>query len=242
MSVPLDSSVAPTTPQIGVLLTGSIPAASYAADATSQGLLTPLALPADFTLPRLRQLRALVIPFGTRQSRVWDFRAPLFEFMRFGGRVLVQADGPIPWLPNAIWENRPNRNHWWVLHPDMVASPDIDSGHPAFLAMRGPHALWHARGAFTQVPEGARVVQRNPSGEVLTWETRQYGGAMLVSTLDLLPEAESGIQRISPVDRYREQLTNWLLDRTPETRRRPIGSAVNLFAFATMDEAESKGV
>ncbi len=231
----------PGSPTIGILLTGLQPPPGLAEAGTTRGLFDPITL-ADFSAARLRHLTALVIPFRTHHGRLWDARAPLFDFLRRGGRVFVQADGPIPWLPGAIWEDRPNRNFWWVLSPEAVPVTDIDSGHPAYLGMRAPHERWHARGAYTQTPEGARVVQRNPSGEVLTWESRQSGGVLLVTTLDPLPEAEPGIQRLTPFDHYCDQLTGWLLDRRPEKKPRPIGKAVNLFAYADLDEADSKGI
>lgn len=226
-------------PQIGVILTGSRPARGFAAAAADQ--LEPIPL-ADFTLARVRHLRALVIPFGTNHSRLWDHRSHLFEFLRHGGRVFLQADAPVPWLSDAVWEDRPGRNYWWVAQPELVTSPHVDSSHAAFLGMRSPHECWHAHGAYTKLPGGAHLVQQNPHGETLTWQTAQYGGLLLVTTLDPLPDMEPGIQRLSPFDRYRDQLTNWLLDRQPQAKPRHIGSAVNLFAFATVDEALSKGV
>ncbi len=228
------------SPVMSVVLTGSTPVAGFAA-AARQGLLEPVAL-ADFTLARVSRHKALVVPFRSHHSRLWDHRAVLFEFLRMGGRVFLQADAPIPWLSGAVWEDRPGRNYWWVTQPESAASTQADSGHPAFMGMRSPHECWHARGAYTQLPPGAHIIQKNPSGETLTWQTAQFGGLLLVTTLDPLPDAEPGIQRLSPFDRYCDQLTGWLLDRRTQPRPAPIGKAVNLFSFATVGEALSKGV
>jgi hypothetical protein len=226
---------------MGVLLTSLAAPSGFAAAAASQGLIEIVRL-ADFSIQRLLHLRALVVPFRTHHSRLWDHRATLFEFMRLGGRVFLQADAPVPWLSGAIWEDRPGRNYWWVTQPERTPSKYIDSGHPAFMGMRSPHECWHARGAYTQTPPGAHIIQQNPSGDTLTWQTAQFGGLLLVTTLDPLPDAEPGVQRLSPFDRYCEQLTSWLLGQRPVLRPKPIGSAVNIFSFATVDEALSKGI
>ncbi len=226
---------------MGVVLTGLTPVAGFAAAAVRQGLADPIAL-VDFTLERVRQYRALVVPFRSHHSRLWDHRAVLFEFLRMGGRVFLQADAPIPWLSDAVWEDRPGRNYWWVTKPEMASGTPMDPSHAAYMGMRSPHECWHARGAYTKLPRGAHIIQQNPSGETLTWQTAQYGGLLLVTTLNPLPDAEPGIQRVTAFDHYCDQLAGWLLDRRPAPRPKPIGSAVNLFSFATVDEALSKGV
>ena len=226
---------------MAVIVTGLAPVGGFAAAAARQGLLEPVAL-ADLTLDRVRRYRALIVPFGAHHSRLSDRRAVLFEFLRMGGRVLLQADAPVPWLSDAVWEDRPGRNYWWMTHEQRAAAPRVDSSHPAYLGMRAPHECWHSRGAYTHLPVGAHIIQRHPHGDVLTWQTAQFGGLLLVTTLDPLPDAEPGIQRLSPFDHYCDQLAGWLLNRRPTARPKPIGSAVNLFSFATVDEALSKGV
>ena len=241
VSSALPSAAPAPVPQMGVVLTGLTPVAGFAAAAVRQGLADPIAL-VDFTLERVRQYRALVVPFRSHHSRLWDHRAVLFEFLRMGGRVFLQADAPIPWLSDAVWEDRPGRNYWWVTKPEMASGTPMDPSHAAYMGMRSPHECWHARGAYTKLPRGAHIIQQNPSGETLTWQTAQYGGLLLVTTLNPLPDAEPGIQRVTAFDHYCDQLAGWLLDRRPAPRPKPIGSAVNLFSFATVDEALSKGV
>ncbi len=71
------------------------------------------------------------------------------------------------------------------------------------------HSCWHTHGAYTKIPNQAKVIQKKEENDVITWETNQYGGTLLVTTLD--PIVEHGIQQITHLDNYVDKLIFWLI-------------------------------
>lgn len=90
---------------------------------------------------------------------------------------------------------------------------ETDYSHPLYSGLQPRHAFWHYHGVYTSVPPQARIIQRKVDGAVVTWETNQYGGALLVTTLD--PIVEHGVQQIRHLNNYCDKLTEWLIDVKP---------------------------
>jgi len=60
------------------------------------------------------------------------------------------------------------------------------------------------------------VVQRDQSGDVVTWQQRRGRGLVFASTKD--PIVEDGVQQIRHLDCYCDALTEWLGGGRPEGR------------------------
>ena len=71
----------------------------------------------------------------------------------------------------------------------------------------------HCHGAFTALPLGAYVIQRNAAGEPITWEMAYGRSTRLVPTKD--PIVEHGVQQIRHLDHYNDGLTHRLCNARP---------------------------
>ena len=165
-------------------------------------------------LPRadLTRFDALVVPFQSHQQALGQHREVLYQFLGEGKKIAVFGDSTPSWI-DAAWENRPVNNYWWVADPDSPPVTQTDFGHPVFRGLKPRHACWHIHGIYVRIPEHAVPLQRNDHDEVITWETRHYGGALFVSTLD--PIVEHGIQQIRHLDHFVDNLTEWLCGVRP---------------------------
>jgi hypothetical protein len=76
---------------------------------------------------------------------------------------------------------------------------------------------------YTRVPASADIIQANVAGEVITWQTHEYGGTLLATTLD--PIVEHGVQQITHLDNYVDRLTQWLCGVRPAPARMTIDAA-----------------
>ena len=77
-------------------------------------------------------------------------------------------------------------------------------------------SIWYVKYIIAKIPDGATVIQRNGADEIVTWETNEYGGALLATTLD--PIVEHGVQQIRHLDNYVDNLVDWLCDVRPAGR------------------------
>lgn len=161
----------------------------------------------------LEAYQAVVVPFQSHQPAMRALRGEVFSVLAHGGKVFVEGDST--WL-DATWEDRPVNNYWWVTDPKNPPAAQTDYAHPVYSGLIPRHACWHTHGIYTAVPESARVIQRNGADEIVTWETSEYGGNLLVTTLD--PLVEHGVQQIRHLDNYVDNLVNWLCDVRPEGR------------------------
>lgn len=166
----------------------------------------------DLDAAALQGLEALVIPFQSNQAALAERKELIYDFLSKGKKVFVEGDSSATWL-DAQWEDRPVNNYWWVETPDSPPVSDTDYGHPVYQGLKPRHACWHTHGAYTSVPEGASIVQKNQAGEVITWQTEAYGGTLFATTLD--PVVEHGIQQITHLDNYVDKMTKWLSGQTP---------------------------
>ncbi|MGV3608041.1 MAG: hypothetical protein ACO1RA_16670 [Planctomycetaceae bacterium] len=156
---------------------------------------------------------ALVIPFQSHQAALADHKHLLYDFLHQGKKVAVFGDSSPQWLENAFWEDRPVNNYWWVADPSCPPITKTNAEHPVFRGLLPRHACWHVHGVYRQIPSHAEVIQSNGDGEVITWETHEFGGTLFVSTLD--PIVEHGIQQIRHLDHFVDNLTEWLSGRRP---------------------------
>lgn len=168
----------------------------------------------ELTAEDLRDRAALVIPFQSHQEAIFRRKDLLYQFLGEGKKIVVFGDSTPQWI-DAQWEDRPVDNYWWVTDPDSPPVARTDHTHPVFAGLKPRHACWHVHGVYTRIPQEARVLQSNREGEVITWETNQYGGTLFASTLD--PIVEHGIQQIRHLDHFVDSLTQWL------TESRPVG-------------------
>lgn len=166
----------------------------------------------DLSASGLESLDALVIPFQSHQLAISKHKELLYSFLAAGKKIAVFGDSTPLWL-DAQWEDRPVNNYWWVKDPTNPPIAETDSSHPVFRDLLPRHACWHIHGVYTRIPDEAIVVQRNSDGEIVTWQTEQYGGTLFVSTLD--PIVEHGIQQIRHLDNFVDSLTTWLCGVRP---------------------------
>ncbi len=157
-------------------------------------------------------LEALVIPFQSNQAAIAKRQSLIYDFLAAGKKVFVEGDSSAHWL-DATWEDRPVNNYWWVKNPEHPPVSKTDYSHPLFRGLKPRHAFWHYHGVYTRIPQAARAIQVNQEKEVITWETGQYGGTLLVTTLD--PIVEHGVQQITHLDHFCDQLTEWLVGIRP---------------------------
>ncbi|QDV20588.1 hypothetical protein Pan153_52640 [Gimesia panareensis] len=160
----------------------------------------------------LDELDALVIPFQSHQAALCQQQQVLYNFLKSGRKVVVFGDSTPEWM-DADWEDRPTNNYWWVEDPENPPISHTDFNHPVFQGLKPRHACWHIHGVYTRIPDEATVIQRNETGENITWQTNQYGGTLLASTLD--PIVEHGIQQIRHLDHFVDSLTHWLCGIRP---------------------------
>lgn len=169
----------------------------------------------DLPLVDLSSYDALVIPFQSHQAALVNHREHLYRFLAEGRKVAVFGDSTPQWI-DAQWEDRPVDNYWWVADPNSPPIAHTNREHPVFRGLTPRHSCWHYHGVYTRVPEQAEVLQTNPQGEIITWQTNQYGGTLFVSTLD--PIVEHGVQQIRHLDHFVDSLTEWLCGVRPSGR------------------------
>jgi len=150
---------------------------------------------------------AAAIPFQSNRAALEARRAAFDRLLARGGKLAVFGDSGDGWT-GAAWADRPVDNYWWKTDPDRPPVSWTDFSHPIYSGLNPRHAHWHHHGVYTTVPEGARVIQRDRAGDVITWQREANGGALFVSTLD--PVVEHGIQQIRHLDNYLGNLTAWL--------------------------------
>jgi len=167
----------------------------------------------DLATTDLNTYEALMIPFQSDHKTIADSSKKIAEFLGSGKKVFVEGDSSAGWL-DATWEDRPVNNYWWVEHPQQPPVSKTNFEHPVYHGLTPRHACWHTHGAYTKVPDHAEVLQVNGEQEVITWETGYYGGKLLVTTLD--PIVEHGVQQITHLDHYVDQLIEWLIGIKPE--------------------------
>lgn len=166
----------------------------------------------DLPAADLSEFAALVIPFQSHQAALEANQSVLYRFLETGRKIAVFGDSTPAWI-DAEWVSRPVNNYWWVTDPSKPPATDTDHNHPVFSGLLPRHACWHTHGAYVRLPDQAEVLQRNAEGDVITWQTRQYGGVLFVSTLD--PIVEHGIQQIRHLDHFVDSLTEWLCGTRP---------------------------
>ncbi len=167
----------------------------------------------DLPHANLDHLDALVIPFQSHQAALEQHQEILYRFLASGKKIAVFGDSTPAWLTDAIWEDRPVNNYWWVADPTQPPISQTDYTHPVFAGLLPRHACWHVHGIYRQIPSEAQVIQKNADGETITWQTHQFGGTLFVSTLD--PIVEHGIQQIRHLDHFVDNLTTWLCGTRP---------------------------
>ena len=168
-------------------------------------------------------LDALVIPFQSNQIALTEKKAVIYDFLAAGKKVFVEGDSSTAWL-DARWEDRPVNNYWWVETPDQPPVSQTDYSHPVYQGLTPRQACWHTHGVYTEVPTHAQIIQTNDAGEAISWQTTHYGGTLFATTLD--PIVEHGVQQISHLDNYVDQLTVWLSGIRPAPERMTIDPTV----------------
>ncbi|MBC8085369.1 MAG: hypothetical protein H7Z21_19395 [Hymenobacter sp.] len=176
----------------------------------------------DLEAAAVRDLAALVVPFQSNHRALTASKALLYDFLRAGKKVFVEGDSSPAWL-DAQWEDRPVNNYWWVTDPTNPPVAHTDFTHPVYQGLTPRQACWHTHGVYTRVPASAEIIQTNAAGDVITWQTHEYGGTLLVTTLD--PLVEHGVQQITHLDHYVDRLTEWLGGVRPAPGRLTIDAA-----------------
>ena len=166
----------------------------------------------DITPEFINQFEAIVIPFQSNQKELAKHKEILYDFLKSGKKIFIEGDCTNDWL-DAKWEDRPVNNYWWVTNPDQPPVAETNYEHPVYRGLKPRHACWHTHGVYTKIPEGAEIIQKNGAGEIITWQTNTYGGTLLATTLD--PIVEHGIQQITHLDNYTDQLVFWLCGEKP---------------------------
>jgi hypothetical protein len=166
----------------------------------------------DLSYDLISGFDALVIPFQSNHEVLTLKKDLIYNFLAKGKKVFIEDDSTPGWL-DAQWESRPVNNFWWVTDPENPPIAVTDYTHPVYQGLKPRHACWHTHGVYTRIPESARVIQTNHCGEIVTWESHQYGGTLLATTLD--PIVEQGIQQITHLDNYCDRLTLWLCGAKP---------------------------
>ena len=162
----------------------------------------------DFDAASLGGYRAVVVPFQSNQAALAARREALFSVLR-DGRKLVFFGDTTPEVVPAIWAYRHVNNYWWKTDPDNPPVAWTDHEHPVYRGLSPRHARWHNHGVYTAIPKKAAVIQTNGEGEVITWQTHEFGGTLFASTKD--PIVEHGIQQIRHLHNYCDKLTEWLV-------------------------------
>lgn len=167
----------------------------------------------DLSEERLSHLQALVIPFQSNQLELTKHKDLIYKFLANGKKVFVEGDSSPDWL-EAQWEDRPVNNYWWVKDPHNPPVANTDFSHPIYEGLSARHSCWHTHGSYVSAPSEAKIVQTNADGEIISWETTQYGGVLFATTLD--PIVEHGVQQITHLDHYVDRLTEWLCGIKPK--------------------------
>lgn len=199
-------------PKIGLIFNGVWSHYTFA-KATKYSEIYELLYIHDLSKELLKKVDALVIPFQSNQKAISKHKELIYDFLASGKKIFVEGDSSTNWL-DATWEDRPVNNYWWVKDPQNPPVSDTDYSHPIYKGLSHRHAFWHFHGVYTEVPDHARVIQKNVEGDVVTWETHHYGGTLLATTLD--PIVEHGVQQITHLDNYCDKLTEWLIGIKPE--------------------------
>lgn len=177
----------------------------------------------DLDKAAVAHLDALVIPFQSNQVALTEQRDIIYDFLARDKKVFVEGDSSTDWL-DARWEDRPVNNYWWVETPNNPPVSKTDYSHPVYQGLTPRQACWHTHGVYTQVPAHAEVIQTNPQGDVISWQTNYYGGTLFATTLD--PVVEHGVQQITHLDNYVDKLTEWLSGIKPTPERMTIDPAL----------------
>lgn len=177
----------------------------------------------DLTDEAVAGLDALVIPFQSNQSELSARQSVVYGFLQSGKKVFVEGDSTTDWL-DALWEDRPVNNYWWVENPTNPPISETNYNHPIYRGLTPRQACWHTHGIYTRIPAHADIIQSNPDGEVISWETNFYGGTLFATTLD--PIVEHGVQQISHLDNYVDRLTEWLSGIRPSPGKMTIDKTV----------------
>ncbi|MBS1913596.1 MAG: hypothetical protein JST22_16535 [Bacteroidetes bacterium] len=173
----------------------------------------------ELSLQRAAGYAALAIPFQTNHDVLALHRDVIYDFLGQGGIVYVEGDSSPAWI-DAVWEDRPVNNYWWVTDPDRPPVAHTNHDHPVFAGLAPRHACWHTHGVYTRVPDGAEILQTNTHGEIITWQMRRYGGVLFATTLDGI--VEHGVQQITHLDNFCDNLTAWLCGVRPSPERMTI--------------------
>lgn len=161
----------------------------------------------DINEEMINDLDAICIPFQSNHKALAEKKDLLYNFLKEGKKIFIEGDSSANWL-DAQWEDRPVNNYWWVRDPNNPPVSHTNYDHPLYKGLKPRHACWHTHGAYTRLPEHANIIQTNNDKEVITWETNEYGGTLLVTTLD--PIVEHGIQQITHLDNYVDRLVEYL--------------------------------
>ncbi len=161
----------------------------------------------DFDEKSLDGLEALIIPFQSNQKAIAVNKTVIYDFLAKGKKVFIEGDSSMDWIA-AKWEDRPVNNYWWVENPNNPPISETDFTHPVYEGLTPRHTCWHTHGSYTSMPTEARAIQKKPNGEIISWETNQYGGTLFATTLD--PIVEHGVQQITHLDNYVDKLIHWL--------------------------------
>jgi len=167
----------------------------------------------DFNKESLEGLDAIIIPFQSHQPALAKRKKLIYDFLNQGKKVFVEGDSSMDWI-DGTWEDRPVDNYWWVNSPNNPPISETDFSHPVYAGLTPRQSCWHTHGSYTSMPSDARAIQRKPNGEIITWETNQYGGTLLATTLD--PIVEHGVQQITHLDNYVDKLITWLNGEVPQ--------------------------
>ena len=161
----------------------------------------------DLSEELINGLDAIIIPFQSNHTEIAKHKELLYSFLAQGKKIVVEGDSSANWI-DATWEDRPVNNYWWVENPNNPPISETDFSHPVYNGLSPRHSCWHTHGAYTSIPKEARVIQRKDENDITTWETNQYGGTLMATTLD--PIVEHGIQQITHLDNYVDKLIFWL--------------------------------
>lgn len=161
----------------------------------------------DFNEDSLEGLEGLLIPFQSNQDIITANKDVIYAFLAKGKKVFVEGDTTTDWV-DAQWIDRPTDNYWWVKNPNNPPISKTDFTHPIYNGLTPRHSCWHTHGSYITAPSQARIIQTKPDGEIITWETNQYGGTLMATTLD--PLVEIGVQQITHLDHYVENLIEWM--------------------------------
>ncbi|CAM2009107.1 hypothetical protein [Acanthopleuribacter pedis] len=151
--------------------------------------------------------QAVVVPFQSNGAAMHAHREQFLTYLAKGGFLALFGDHADGFLPDTQWEERHVDNTWWKNRPDQPPITWTDESHPLYGELAPRHRGWHHHGVYTQIPPGARVVQKSRADEIVTWQTDQFGGLVFASTKD--PIVEHGIRQIRHLHHYVQAFTNW---------------------------------